>query len=215
MSSQVISVAIIEDHALVREGLIAILSGEKRIKVVGEAANGRSGLKLLETISPDIVLLDLILPTMHGFEVLRRVKKQVKAIALSMRADDIFVAEAIRSGASGYLTKEATSSELVQAIDTVAKGKRYLGKVLNQTGINRLLKQWGSETAQPHESLTTREHAILQLSADGFTSGQIADQLGISPRTVEMHRANLMRKLGLITQTDLVRFAIRNSIIHA
>src|SRR5688572_8588910 len=132
MSEQPISVAIIEDHALVREGLVALLSDQKGITVVGEAANGKAGLKLLEKISPDILLLDLILPTMHGFEVLRRIGKRVKAIAISMRADDIFVAEAIKAGASGYLTKEATSSELIQAIDTVAKGRRYLGKVLNQ-----------------------------------------------------------------------------------
>ena len=210
-----IAVAVVEDHNLVREGLIAVLSEASSVKVVGEARDGKSALKLVEKCSPDVLLLDLILPCLHGLEVIRKVHQTTKVIGLSMRADDAFVAEAIYSGASGYVVKEACFTELIEAITTVHKGERYLSPLLNQTAINRLLQQWKASVRTPEETLTAREHTVLQLSADGMTSSQIGNELHISPRTVEMHRGNLMRKLGLGTQTDLVRFAIRKHIISA
>ncbi len=209
-----ITVALVEDHSLVREGLVSLLAGEPGIKVVGEASDGKGAIKLVQKTQPDVLLLDLILPRMHGFDVLRKVHTETKVIAISMRADDAFVAEALQIGARGYIVKEATCAELVDAINEVAAGHQYISPLLNQRSINRLLKRWQQNTA-PDASLTTREQVVLQLSADGKTSNQIGECLEISPRTVEMHRGNLMRKLGLVTQTDLVRFAIRKHIISA
>jgi DNA-binding NarL/FixJ family response regulator len=137
-----------------------------------------------------------------------------QVIQFSMRWVDGFVAYALQTGARGFLVKYATGSELITAIQTVMAGKTYLSPLLNQRGIQRLLKRWTSGEL-PGERLTSREHAVLQLSADGMTSSQIGDYLQISPRTVEMHRGNLMRKLGLSSQTALVRFAIRKQIISA
>src|SRR5437867_8888478 len=207
------SILIIEDHTLFREGLKSLLQGNKDYEIIGEAADGREGIRLAEKLKPDLVLLDLILPGMHGLEVLRKLQKLTNVLAVSMRIDDLFVAEAIKSGAAGYVVKEDSFSELLNAIQTVLKGQRYLSRKLDSKKINRLLERFGSNL--PQETLTAREHEVLEMAAEGLTSAQIGNLLSISPRTVEMHRGNLMRKLGLRSQADLVRFAIRNHIVAA
>ena len=207
------SILIIEDHTLFREGLKSLLHGHEQLEIVGEASEGREGIKLAERLKPDLVLLDLILPGMHGLEVLRKLQKLTKVLAVSMRIDELFVAEAIKSGAAGYVVKEDSFSELLSAIRAALKGQRYLSHKLDGKKIGRLLERFGS--ASPSESLTTREHEVLQMAAEGLTSAQIGNLLSISPRTVEMHRGNLMRKLALRSQADLVRFAIRNNIVAA
>ncbi len=207
------SILIVEDHTLFREGLKSLLQGQKELNVVGEAGEGREAIKLAEKFKPDLVLLDLILPGMHGLEVLRKLQKLTKVLAVSMRIDDLFVAEALNSGAAGYVVKEDSFSELLIAIQAVFKGQRYLSRKLDSKKIGRLLDRFGSST--PSESLTAREHEVLQMAAEGLTSAQIGNLLSISPRTVEMHRGNLMRKLSLRSQADLVRFAIRNNIVAA
>jgi two-component system, NarL family, response regulator NreC len=207
------TILIIEDHTLFREGLKSLLQGRKEYQIVGEASDGRDGIRLAEKLQPDLVLLDLILPGMHGLEVIRKLQKSTKVLAVSMRIDDLFVAEALKSGAAGYVVKEDSFSELVTAIQAVLKGQRYLSQKLDSKKINRLLERLGSNS--PHESLTAREHEVLQMAAEGLTSSQIGNLLSISPRTVEMHRGNLMRKLALRSQADLIRFAIRNHIVAA
>jgi DNA-binding NarL/FixJ family response regulator len=210
-----VSSVMIEDHTLVREGLKALLREHPEFKVVGEASEGKHGLKLVEKHKPDLVLLDLILPGLHGLEVLRKIRRYSKVLAISMRSDEAFVAEAFLNGVAGYVIKEDSFAELMDALHAVLKGQRFMSRKLDQRRINRVIDKLGIGGAAPSERLTTREHEVLQMAAEGLTSSHIGNLLSISPRTVEMHRANLMRKLGLRSQADLVRFAIRNRIVAA
>jgi DNA-binding NarL/FixJ family response regulator len=210
-----VSIVIIEDHTLVREGLKALLRDRADLKIVGEASEGKHGLRLVERHKPDLVLLDLVLPGVHGFEVLRKVRRYSKVLAVSMRSDEAFVAEAFLNGMAGYVIKEDSSTELMDALTAVMKGQRFMSRKLDQRRINRIIEKRGAGGPAPSERLTPREHEVLQMAAEGLTSSHIGNVLSISPRTVEMHRANLMRKLGLRSQADLVRFAIRNRIVAA
>lgn len=204
----------IEDHTLVREGLKSLLCARPDLKIVGEASEAKHGLKLVERHKPDLVLLDLVLPGLHGLDVVRKLRKYSKVIAVSMRSDEAFVAEAFVNGIAGYVLKEDSFTELVEALQTVLKGQRFMSRKLDQRRINRVIEKLGTDSAST-ERLTNREHEVLQMAAEGLTSSHIGNVLSISPRTVEMHRANLMRKLGLRSQSDLVRFAIRNRIVAA
>ena len=210
-----VTIVVIEDHALVREGLRALLREHPHLKIVGEASEGKHGLKLVEKLKPDLVLLDLILPGLHGLEVLRKARRFSKVLAISMRSDDAFVAEAVVNGALGYIVKEDSFSELMDAVHAALKGQRFLSRRLDQRRVTRVIEKLSAGGATPSDRLTTREHEVLQMAAEGLTSSHIGNLLSISPRTVEMHRANLMRKLGLRSQADLVRFAIRNRIVAA
>src|SRR5436190_13928822 len=210
-----VSIVIIEDHTLVREGLKSLLREHPEFKIVGEASEGKHGLKLVEKHKPDLVLLDLILPGLHGLEVLRKVRRYSKVLAISMRSDEAFVAEAFLNGVGGYVIKEDSFNELMDALHAVMKGQRFMSRKLDQRRIIRVVDKMGTGGTAPSERLTKREHEVLQMAAEGLTSSHIGNLLSISPRTVEMHRANLMRKLGLRSQADLVRFAIRNRIVAA
>jgi DNA-binding NarL/FixJ family response regulator len=210
-----VSIVIIEDHTLVREGLKALLGDRPDVKIVGEASDGKQGLKLVERHRPDLVLLDMVLPGLHGLEVLRKIRRFSKVLALSMRSDEAFVAEAFLNGAAGYVIKEDSFTELVDAIHAVLKGQRFVSRKLDQRRINRVIERLGTSGSGSSDRLTPREHEVLERAAEGLTSSHIGNLLSISPRTVEMHRANLMRKLGLRSQADLVRFAIRNRIVAA
>ena len=204
----------IEDHTLVREGLKALLRDRPDLKIVGEASEGKQGLRLVERHKPDLVLLDLMLPGLHGLEVLRKARRHSKVLAVSMRSDEAFVAEAFVNGAAGYVIKEDSFAELVEGLQAVLKGQRFMSRKLDHRRINRVIDKLGTEGTSA-ERLTPREHEVLQMAAEGLTSSHIGNVLSISPRTVEMHRANLMRKLGLRSQADLVRFAVRNRIVAA
>jgi len=207
-----ITFAIIEDHTLMREGLRWILRESRDFKCVAEAGDGRVALELVKRHKPDVLLLDLMLPTTGGLEVLRQVASETKVLAISMRNDSGFVVEAFRCGAKGYLVKEASSEELVKAVKAVAAGQRYLSPGLDRNAVIAALRRKRKDGGA---SLTRREDAMMRHCATGATITSIAAQLSISPRTVEMHRKNFMRKLGLRSQTDLVRYAIRNGVIQA
>lgn len=212
------TIALAEDHHVVRQGFKLVLSAESDFKLVGEAADGLEAVALVEKNHPDVLLLDLMIPRLHGLEVARQVRKsspQTKVIILSMHADEPYVMEALRNGASGYVLKDCTSADLVLAVRTVAAGRRYLSPILAERAITGYVEHPGESELDVYETLTNRERLVLQLAAEGKTSAEIATALFISPRTAETHRANLMRKLGLRSQTDLVRFAIRRGIIAA
>jgi len=208
---QTINVVVVDDHALMRDGLCRILTEHRRIRVVGEAAEGREAIALVRNLKPDILVLDLMLPTIDGLDVLSQVANETHVVALSMRNDEGFVAETLRRGAWAYVTKESSAQELVAAIDMVHGGKRYIGKALARC----LMTTACTKTENGREALTPREMTVLRLCADGSTSAAIGSKLCISPRTVEMHRKNLMQKLGLRSQADLLRYAIRNRIVSA
>lgn len=213
-----ITIALAEDHHVVRQGFKLVLAAESDFKLMGEAADGLEAVKLVEEKKPRILVLDLMIPRLHGLEVVRQLRRDhpaTKVIILSMHADEPYVMEALRNGASGYVLKDCTAADLVQAVRTVAAGRRYLSPALAERALTGYVERPGASDLDVYETLTNRERLVFQLAAEGRTSAEIASTLFISPRTAETHRANLMRKLSLRSQTDLVRFAIRRGIIAA
>jgi DNA-binding NarL/FixJ family response regulator len=208
-----IRVALAEDHHLVREGLKALLKAEPCLDLVGEASDGLQALAIVEKEKPDVLLLDLRIPRLHGIEVMRQLRdqKHTRVVVVSMHSDEPYVIEALKSGVSGYVLKDCPPSELMLAIRTVAAGTQYLCEALRQKALSATLRRLVPGIHGPQ--LTKRELLVLELAAEGKTSAEIAETLFISRRTAEAHRANLMKKLGLKTQTDLVLYAVRNGMI--
>jgi DNA-binding NarL/FixJ family response regulator len=210
-----IRVAIVEDHQLVREGLVALLKSEPVIDLVGEAADGLQGVEMVEKLKPDVLLLDLRIPRLHGIEVLRQLRDQqnTRVVVVSMHSDEPYIVEALKNGVSGYVLKDSPRAELLQAIRTAADGGQYIAESLRKKALAASLRRIVPGSAGPQ--LTKRELQVLEMAAEGKTSGDIAAAMFISRRTAEAHRANLMKKLGLKTQTDLVLYAVRNGMISA
>ena len=207
---------IADDHEIVRRGLRGILEGENSCHVIAEAADGLSAAQLVDRHKPNVLLLDLNLPRLHGIEVLRQTRTtspNTRVIVLSMHSDEPYVIESLRAGAAAYILKGSESQEIGQALREVLCGRRFLSPTLSEWAINALVAK-PVDDADPLQSLTQRERMVLQLAAEGHTNPEIAEKLFISPRTAETHRTNLLRKLGLQTQTDLVRFAIRKNLIQ-
>jgi DNA-binding NarL/FixJ family response regulator len=203
---------LIEDHLLFREGLKCLLEDLRDVRVVGEAGEGRKGIQIVEKLKPGLVLLGLMLDRLDGFDVLRHLRSRTKLLVVSMRTDESFVVEAFLSGAHGYVVKADSFDELRKAIEAVLNNRRFVSAKLNAARITRLVDL--ARSIGP-KRLTSREQQVLRLIAEGLTSQQAAECLSLSSRTIEMHRAHLMDKLGLQGTADLVRFAIRNRIIPA
>jgi len=205
-----------DDHHVVRQGLRALLEAEPGLSIIGEAADGLEAASQVERLKPDVLIVDLMMPGLNGLEVTRQVGKrapQTRVILLSMHANEGYVLEALRHGATAYVLKDCTAEELVRAVHEVAAGRRYLSPPLSERAIESYLQKSEPAALDVYNTLTSREREVLQLSAEGLTGAEISGRLFISPRTVEIHRANLMRKLGLRNQTDLVRFALRRGIV--
>jgi two-component system, NarL family, response regulator NreC len=211
-----ITVVLVDDHRVVREGLRALLEAESDLSVIGDAGEGLSAIRLVERLKPDVLLLDLIIPGLNGQEVARRVRKcspKTRVIVLSMHSSEPYVIEALRNGAAGYVLKDASYTDLVRAIREVMAGWRYLSPPLSKVAIDAYQEKANAATADRYDMLTTREREVLQLAAEGHSNNEIANRLEISPRTAETHRANLMRKLRLRTHTDLIKYAIERRIV--
>ena len=209
------TVVIADDHEIVRRGVRSLLESEGSLEVVAEAADGLAAAQATEKFKPTLLFLDLSLPRLHGLQVLRQVRDaspRTKVIVLSMHNDEPYHIEALRAGASAYVLKGSESEEILVALKEVLAGHRYLSAPLSEWAIAALTRK-GGDVSDPLATLTTRERQVLQLAAEGLSMTEIAEKLFISPRTGETHRANLMRKLGLQTQTDLVRFALRKGLI--
>jgi two-component system response regulator NreC len=210
------TIVLADDHALIREGLRTVLAGEGDWSVVGEAADGMEAVALAEQLQPDVLIVDLMLPSLSGLEVIRQVSKRVKStriVALSMHANESYVLAALRNGASAYVLKDTSSTQIIEAIHEVIAGRRYLSPPLSQYALDAYVQKAKGAPLDSYETLTSRERDVLHLVAQGETTPAIAVQLALSPRTVETHRTNLMRKLGLRTQTDVIRYALQRGLI--
>lgn len=215
-----ITTVLADDHPIVRQGLRALLEGEDGCRVVGEAADGREALDLIATHRPQVAIVDLAMPGLGGLEVVRRAAQaapETRTIVLSMHADEPYVLEALRNGAAGYVLKATATTHLIEAVHAVLAGRRYLSPPLGELVTDAYLRLAAGGTAAPdrYDLLTAREREVLQLVAEGGTNAEIGERLGISPRTAETHRTNLLRKLALKGQTDLVRFALARGLIEA
>lgn len=211
-----IHILLADDHALVRQGLRALLEAEEKFKVVGEAGEGLEAIAMVEQLKPDVVILDLMMPILNGLEATRQLSKQyphTKIIILSMYDDEGFVLEALRNGASGYVLKDSTSDDLILAIYEVIAGRHYLSPPLSDRAIAAYQQFAKTGAFDKYDTLTTREREVLQLTVEGKTNSEIANKLGISVRTAETHRSNLMNKLDIHLQADLIRYAIKRGII--
>ena len=210
------TIVLVDDHQIVRQGLKILLEAEADFTVVGEAADGLVGMDLVRKLNPDVLVVDLNIPGLNGIDVVRSVKTDypdIKAIVLSMHSSEDYVLPAFAHGASGYVLKDSCVEDLVLAIRQAFAGNRYLSPQLAERAIDAYLHTGRNSSVDLYETLTQREREVLQLSAEGYSYGEIAERLIISPRTVETHRTNVMRKLGLTTLPDLVRYAIRRGLV--
>jgi len=210
------TIVLADDHHLVRQGLRSLLEAEPDFSIVGETGDGLEAAQLVERLRPDVLVLDLMMPGLNGLEVTRQVGQRsprTHVVILSMHPNEAYVLEALRAGAAAYVLKESTSAELVRAVREAVAGRRYLSPPLSERAIEVYMQKAESAALDPYETLTAREREVLHLAAEGHTNAEIADRLFISRRTVETHRANLMRKLGLRTQTDLISYALRRGIL--
>ena len=210
------TIVLADDHHVVRQGLRALLEAEPDLKVIGEAGNGLEAIQLVGQLKPNVLVLDLMMPILNGLEVTRQISKhssQTRVVILSMYANEAYVLEALGNGASAYVMKDSSSADLVLAVREVAAGHRYLSPPLSDRAIEVYQEKAKAATLDKYETLTTREREVLQLTAEGHTNSEIATRLGISSRTAETHRSNLMHKLSLHTQADLIRYALRRGII--
>jgi two-component system response regulator NreC len=210
-------IVIAEDHTILREGLRALLSSDPEFDVVGEAEDGLDAIRCVEDLTPDLVLMDLSLPRMNGMDAIMEIKKrcpETKVLALTVHRTEEYILATLRAGADGYVLKDATHTELVMGIKSVLKGKPYLSPEVSDMVIEGYLE--GRRTLRsdtPWDTLTQREREVLKLIGEGYKNKDIADYLYISVKTVEKHRANLMKKLDLHNTSALTAFAMEKGLV--
>ena len=213
-----ITIALADDHNLVRQALKTLLSTEPEFTIVADVGDGREALEVVERLRPAVLVADLMMPGLNGAEVARQVARrhpQTRVILLSMHVNEAHVMEALRNGASGYVRKDATAADLMRAIREVAAGHLYLSPPFSDRAIESYRKRAEDAEQDPYDTLSDREREVLHLAAEGLGNTELGARLGISPRTVESHRASVMRKLGLHRQLDLVRYALRRGLVSA
>lgn len=211
-----ITILLADDHAIVRQGLRVLLEAEPDFMVVGESSDAAQVPSLVEELQPNVLVLDIMMPGISGLEAAWQVHQrspETSVIILSMHANEAYVLAALRNGAAGYVLKDSSASDLLQAVREVSLGRRFLSPPLSEPSLETYLGKARSAPVTIYDALTSRERQVLQLAAAGHTSNAIASLLSISPRTAEAHRANLMRKLGLRAQADLIRYALQQGII--
>ena len=212
-----IRVLVTDDHAIVRDGICALLALTGDIEAVGVAANGKEALEMVKELTPDVVLMDIAMPIMGGVEATRRIRKEfpkVKVLALTQYDDKAYVFPVIEAGASGFISKTAASSELAAGIRSVHRGDSFLSPSVARFLVEDYQQVASmTESQDPYKRLTNREREVLKLVAEGYTTQEIAAMLVLSPKTVERHRTNLMSKLDIHNRTELVKYALRKGII--
>lgn len=210
------TIVLADDHQIVRQGLRALLESESDFSITGETGDGLEAVDLVDRLQPDVLVVDLMMPGLNGLEVTRQAGKRsphTQVVILSMHANEAYVLEALRNGAKGYVLKDASMADLVRAIREVTAGKHFLSPPLSERAIEIYKQRAETVELDRYETLTNREREVLHLLAEGCSYKEIGSRLTISPRTAETHRTNLMRKLDLRTQTDLIRYALRKGIL--
>lgn len=208
-----VRVLLADDHEIVRQGLRVLLEREG-FQVVGEASDGREAIKLCETHHPEVAILDLSMPLLNGVDTAREIIKSnphTKVVLLTMHTEEHLILESLRAGVTGYVLKTRAASELVQALRAVCRGEMFLTQSISRTIVQAFLLN----AEAPGKSISDRERQVLQLVAEGKTTKEIASLLGISVKTAESHRSNLMDKLDIHDTAGLVRYAIRNGLIQS
>src|SRR5262245_45188626 len=212
-----ISVLLIDDHVLVRQGLRCVLETDPEIEIIGEAGDGRSAADLADRLHPDVVLMDLTLPDVDGIEATRLItgrRDGPNVLVLTMHSDDVSVRQSLKAGARGYLLKDADDIDLLNAVKAVARGKSYFSPAVSKV----LLTAYRGDGGHPIEDnlalLTDRECEVLRLIAQGKRNKEIAVELTVSVNTVETHRKHIMEKLDLHNTAEIVRFAVRKNVVH-
>jgi DNA-binding NarL/FixJ family response regulator len=211
-----IRVLLADDHTLVRAGIRSLLEGLENVEVVGEAGDGQEAVRLAESLRPDVVLLDVGMPGLNGLDVAARLvihDPSIRVLILSMHTSEEYVLRALRAGCAGYLLKGSAVAELEIAVRAVARGETYLSPAVSKHVMDDYVRRTGGAT-DPIDALTPRQREVLQLVAEGNTSKDIADRLGLSFKTVEAHRAQIMERLGLHDVAGLVRFAMRMGLVR-
>jgi DNA-binding NarL/FixJ family response regulator len=206
-----------DDHVLIRQGLKKLIEENKMLEVIGEAGDGLELLDVLENHEPNLIILDISMPQLRGIEVINEAKRlcqNVKILMITMHKSEQYFLCAMSAGADGYLLKEDSDSELLTAIDMVMEGEMYISPHLAEEFSDEVIKTYREKGVFPCETLTNREVEVLKLVAEGLTSKEIAEILSISIRTVEHHRANLLKKLNLKNTADLIKHAIQNGFIN-
>lgn len=209
-------IVLADDHALIRHGIKNIISQDGRMEIVGEVGNGEELLNTLAGKTVDLLILDISMPKISGIDLTEILKKRypsMKILILTMHKSKQFLHRAISAGADGYLVKSDSDKEILLAIEKIEQGKTYISPYLADDFTEDVLQAYRDPAASPFKNLTTREKQILSLVVDGYTSKAMAAKLNLSPRTVDHHRANLLKKFDMKNSVDLVNFAIRNGYV--
>lgn len=213
-----LSIVLADDHTILREGLRALLTADSNFEIVGEARDGREAVRCVEKLGPDLLLMDLSMPRMSGMDAIREIKKrypETKIIALTVHKTEEYLLTTLQAGADGYVLKDATHDELMLAIKNVMGGKSYLSPGVSEKVIEGYLEgKENNRSLSSWESLSQREREVLKLIAEGYKNKEIADDLCISLKTVEKHRANLMKKLDLHNAAALTVYAMDKGLIN-
>lgn len=213
-----IRIIIADDHVIMREGVALILNGRDEFEVIGQATNGKQAVELVETLQPDIALLDVNMPELNGIDAARLIHEccpHTKTLILTMHNDDAVFFEAIQTGASGYVLKGSRPDELIQALQEVQNGNIYISPPMTRKLVNSYLETADSDKQRQLDILTEREGQVMQLLAQGMTNREVAKQLVISPSTVQTHRTHIMEKLDLNNRAELVRYALQNNLLDS
>jgi two-component system response regulator NreC len=213
-----IRVFLVDDHTVVRQGLRRILESDEEIEIVGEAGDGRTAIDLVQKLRPHVVVMDVAMPELNGIEATRQILKRVegaKVLVLSMHGDDVYVRQALKAGARGYLLKDSEDLDLIKAVKAVRAGGSFFSPPVSKVVLSGYLGDKVDGDAEDSVArLTDREREVLQLIAEGKTNKEVAHALTVSVNTVETHRKHIMEKLDLHNTAELVRFAIRTRIVH-